>query len=307
MKRIFYLSAIAIASLIAFSSCKDDETEDYDDGAQIVNFTLNIAPYMVDGVSTNDVRTQLNNVWLLAFDSDGNCVDTRRVFGDVTMGESVSSRMFRGTNMKVVAVTNLLATFTPGRFTYDDLQNSMSYGFMTLNKRPVVNDIPMIGEIDGVTVPEADGTHIGTITVSRIAAEVRFKVTTSTPGYEIKTYALNNMPMAAYYFSQGEKTTWPVDDFMNMQPVEAVTGEVILAVAENLSGTVSGITSPKDKVTTRLAVCLEVVAEKEGAEATFRYFFGDNDTTDFNVARNRAYTLDMDIDFDDATDNRITR
>ncbi len=303
MKSKLLLSAVVAALPFCLLSCKK-EIDPPKPGDKIsVELTVRSAPYYVSGTETNDTRTSLDNVWILEFDADGNNVLAAKI-NTMELNKAFTQEVIAGTGMKLVVVANAgSASFTEGGMTYTQFAEMGYEGAMA-----TAADIPMTGS--GTATIDKEKQVIAAITVSRIASVVSFKFAAGGD-HEMSTFQLRNVPAKVYYLSQGDNSAWTADKFTDMASVAADGEEHTCIVGENLQGSVSGITDAKDKETEKLAMYVEVMASNEGTEATtesvFKYFFGENATTSFDVARNKEYTADVTIDFDDESDERISQ
>ena len=77
---------------------------------------------------------------------------------------------------------------------------------------------------------------------------------------------------------------------------------------ENPQGTVPSITDQRDKNADNAPACasyLMIRATRGSRILDYRIYLGENNTTDFNVGRNTAHTLDITISGDNEVDTRV--
>lgn len=303
MKNVFWLSAFFIISAI-FSSCsKDDEEQTtLPEGEKTsVNVSLNIAPINAVGTTMNDNRTSIENFWLLEFDQQGrNVAIVKELRFNINSPEAVE--LAAGANMKIVVLANVdkSIVFQLGKQTYEELKNAIYT--IPINSS---NSVPLVGE-QTVSITKENQT-LDAITLTRIAAELKFTVTNNSSDFKITSMSLKNI-YKMYYLSKGEISQGNIADYSEI--LCSIDEESYsYYIAENLMGTNSAITSDKEKVTDKLATFIEIVGERmsEGNKevATFKMFIGEN-AKDFNVKRNYSYNYEIALNLADKTDKRIT-
>lgn len=303
MKNVFWLSALIILSAI-FGSCSkdDDEQTIIPEGEKTsVSVSLSIAPINAMGTNVNDSRTSIENFWLLEFDEQGrNVAVVKELRFNINSPEAVE--LVAGSNMKLVVLANVdkSIVFQLGKQTYENFKNAIYT--ISVNSS---NSIPLVGE-QTVSITKENQT-LDAITLTRIAAELKFTVNNVSSDFRITSMSLKNL-YKMYYLSKGEISQGNIADYSET-PCTIGAESYTYYIAENLMGTNSGIASDKDKTTDKLATYIEIVGEKmsEGNKevATFKMFIGEN-AKDFNVKRNYAYSYDIDLNLADKSDQRVT-
>jgi len=111
--------------------------------------------------------------------------------------------------------------------------------------------------------------------------------------------------------SAGDLVTGDYDD--DMAPSNTGSGTYVFYVPENRQGTVSGIGTPKDKTMSNTSIpsairsygtYVEFTGTLSGAvggfsgDVTYKFFLGENNTTDFNVTRNKDYQITLSFTSD---------
>ncbi len=304
MKKLLYL--FVAAAVLSATACNGGGGENtIPAGEEVaVSMTLDIAPVSAGGEETADTRQSLNNVWILVFDKSGTNVMARKETR-FEIGKPVETRLISGPGLSIFIVANLDAgtSFQLGKMSLTEFMAALNSTNLTGPE-----SIPLSGAVNA-SIDKA-GQAVG-VTLSRIAAKLSFKFTFGGEGYTVKSMSVKNVPHYPYYVPQSGKTSWGPGDFKEVALALPFDQQYTIYTGENLMGTESGITSAKEKVTSKLAVCVEVVAEKAITDgrtvATFRFYPGENATTDFNVMRNSEYSYTETVDFSDESDKRITR
>ena len=83
----------------------------------------------------------------------------------------------------------------------------------------------------------------------------------------------------------------------------------IFYLPENLQGVVSKITDQRDKNLQNApdrATCILIEGDKDGRAIYYRIYPGENNTSDFNIRRNRHYTINATIQGENILDTRVS-
>ncbi len=140
------------------------------------------------------------------------------------------------------------------------------------------------------------------VTLMRTCAKVAYNITISD---DVKDMALQsvrfvNVPKRVALFKSA--TPNPDDeDYRNLPTVEIPGGRSFSGVAylnENLKGERDFITDPRDKTIASApanATLMLIRAQSGGVTYNYALYLGENTTTDFNVRRNTATTLNVNI------------
>ena len=157
--------------------------------------------------------------------------------------------------------------------------------------------LPMSAE---QTVSVRGDMHIN-VTLVRAVAKIDFSCTVAAefaPKLQIKSVRICNAPCSMSLFAPSHATT--SGDVADTTP-DAATGQTFSAsyyLLENRQGTVAGIGAQEGKnqtVAPEFATYIYIEGEADGVKVAYRIYPGENNTTDFNIVRNRVYNIDARI------------
>ena len=139
------------------------------------------------------------------------------------------------------------------------------------------------------------------VSLIRAVAKVNFSYTVAADfakSFHVKSVQFRSAPRSAalFDFSRAESSEAVAD----MPPVEtsATAYAATCYLLENRQGEVAGIGSQQQKDQTRApehATYIAIAGEADGTQVVYRIYLGENNTTDFNVGRNRVYNIDARI------------
>ena len=139
------------------------------------------------------------------------------------------------------------------------------------------------------------------VSLIRAVAKVNFSYTVAADfakSFHVKSVQFRSAPRSAalFDFSRAESSEAVAD----MPPVEASATAYAATcyLLENRQGEVAGIGSQQQKDQTRApehASYIAIAGEADGTQVVYRIYLGENNTTDFNVGRNRVYNIDARI------------
>ena len=124
------------------------------------------------------------------------------------------------------------------------------------------------------------------VSLVRAVAKVNFSYTVAADfakSFHVKSVQFRSAPRSAALF-----------DFSRAESSDAATCYLL----ENRQGEVAGIGSQRQKDQTRApehATYIAIAGEADGTQVVYRIYLGENNTTDFNVGRNRVYNIDARI------------
>lgn len=139
------------------------------------------------------------------------------------------------------------------------------------------------------------------VSLIRAVAKVNFSYTVAADfakSFHVKSVQLRSVPCSATFF--GSSRAENSETVADMPPVEtsATAYAVTCYLLENRQGEVAGIGSQQQKDQTRApehAIYIAIAGEADGTQVVYRIYLGENNTTDFNVSRNRVYNIDARI------------
>ena len=196
--------------------------------------------------------------------------------------------------------------------------NKLAFAAASEFKPTAETGIPMFGRIDMAKVNSV--VDPVTVKLDRLFAKVKFKLTSGFSGYTISGVQLKNVAANAYY--RPAQTT--AVDFPAIvtgtnpshvdYPSEAYkTEEYVWYVPENLrktATTTSNVLQRTIEKTDGKGAYIEVVGTRNtNTPVTYQFLLGDiaKAVGDYNVRRNYAYTLGVNIKGASLTDYRITQ
>lgn len=139
------------------------------------------------------------------------------------------------------------------------------------------------------------------VSLIRAVAKVNFSYTVAADfakTFCVKSVQLRSAPRSAALF--GSSRAESSETVADMPPVEtsATAYAATCYLLENRQGEVAGIGSQQQKDQTRApehATYIAIAGEADGTQVVYRIYLGANNTTDFNVGRNRVYNIDARI------------
>lgn len=139
------------------------------------------------------------------------------------------------------------------------------------------------------------------VSLIRAVAKVNFSYTVAADfakSFHVKSVQLRSAPRSAALF--GSSRAESSETVADMPPVEtsATAYAATYYLLENRQGEVAGIGSQQQKDQTRApehATYIAIAGEADGTQVVYRIYLGENNTTDFNVGRNRVYNIDARI------------
>lgn len=139
------------------------------------------------------------------------------------------------------------------------------------------------------------------VSLIRAVAKVNFSYTVAADfakSFHVKSVQFRSAPRSAALF--GSSRAENSETVADMPPVEtsATAYAATCYLLENRQGEVADIGSQQQKDQTRApehATYIAIAGEADGTQVVYRIYLGENNTTDFNVGRNRVYNIDARI------------
>ncbi len=150
-----------------------------------------------------------------------------------------------------------------------------------------------------------------TVALERCAAKLTLQISTAASygDFTLHSIQVTGVPRSLKLFATGKATAVSeVTDY----PKANLTGRSYSAdiyLPENMQGSVGSIADPRQRCRDNappLATCLHIEGEASGQKIDFYIYPGENTTTDFNIRRNRHYTLNATICGASSIDLRLT-
>lgn len=139
------------------------------------------------------------------------------------------------------------------------------------------------------------------VSLVRAVAKVNFTYTVApdfAKTFSVKSVQLCNVPRSAPLFSCSRAESVGAVTYVASVETAAATSTATYYLLENKQGQVTGIGSQQQKDQTRApeyATYIAIVGEADGIQVMYRIYLGENNTTDFNVERNRVYNINARI------------
>ena len=162
--------------------------------------------------------------------------------------------------------------------------------------------LPMMGK---VTLGES-ATSVK-VPMSFLVSKIKTTVTNSLSGFTISKVDLYNVPKHIYITS-ATNTSVKGGFWTSYDAKTTATGELVFYVPENKRGTVTTITSSRNKSwwdAPDKAMSMRIYGSASGKNIYYEIFPGANSTTDFNVARSTVYTINPTIKGSNGADLRV--
>lgn len=139
------------------------------------------------------------------------------------------------------------------------------------------------------------------VSLVRTVAKVNFSYTVAADfatTFRVKSIQLRCVPCSATFFgSNRAESAGAVTDLATTETTTD-TYTATFYLMENRQGQVAGIGTQQQKNETRApryATYIAITGEADGIKVMYRIYLGENNTTDFNVTRNRVYNIDARI------------
>lgn len=283
MKKIIY---VIVCMMLFGSACSDSDTESNPSGQAKQQVTLTFSPGEACTRMAAD-ETRIGDINLYLFPSNGSpawhlyIAPLRSVVLELPKGDYT-----------LYAVAN--AETDLGEQTRDYIR---TLRFEQDPDTPADGPFPMSAE---QTVTVSGDTKIS-VSLVRAVTKVNFSYTVAAefaPELEIKSVRICNAPCSMSLFATSRATT--SGDVADTNP-DADPGHTFSAsyyLLENRQGTVAGIGSQNGKnqsVAPEFATYIYIEGEADGVKVAYRIYPGENNTTDFNIVRNRVYNIDARI------------
>lgn len=293
--KVKYSTSILAIALALLSSCGKEEATDALRGEQAVVVKMGLT-------ATKSVLPQENEAAVTA--ATASYYELGYKVGESELGSDgyFHPTLYSGHSYNVYVAANM-----PG-FSFPMMESDLggitytlpeSFSFQTLN-----GSIPMSGYEDNFTPSDNDDGL--TITVTRLFARLEITVdrqSLADYGFSDASLSVKNINRRMLPFTRGfsSKALSAGDIAADGDLADEEDGKWIVYVPENMQGSCEGIGSAEDKVPSRtdnpsLCTYVELTAsisktdKTKAGTAKYRFYLGENSTTDFNVRKNHSYT-----------------
>lgn len=283
MKKILYS---IVCMLLFYSACSDSDIEPNPPGQAMQQVTLTFSPGEACTRMAAD-ETRIDDINLYLFPTGGS--PARHLY--LTPQRAIVLELPKG-DYTLYAVAN--AGTDLGEQTQDYVRS------LRFDRDPDAlagGPFPMSAE-QAVSVR---GDMRLDVTLVRAVAKVNFSCTVAAEfasKLEIKSVRICNAPCSVSLFAPSRAAA--SGDVADTTP-DASPGQTFSAsyyLYENRQGTVAGIGSQDGKnqsVAPEEATYIYIEGEADGVKVAYRIYPGENNTTDFNIVRNRVYNIDARI------------
>ena len=175
--------------------------------------------------------------------------------------------------------------------------------------------LPMSAVTTVAIAPDKGTVTLPTLSVRRTVAKIAYniRVADKVPDLELRSVRLCSVPGRTTLFTPASTPSTSEKDFTDAPLVELPDAarrscSGVQYLFENPQGTVPSITDQRDKNADNAPACasyLMIRATRGSRILDYRIYLGENNTTDFNVGRNTAHTLDITISGDNEVDTRV--
>lgn len=143
-------------------------------------------------------------------------------------------------------------------------------------------------------------TQVG-VELVRTVAKVDFSYTVAADfrsAFSIRSVRLCNVPRFAAFFDEGCIATAEECTATKTVPADNDGHSAVYYLPENLQGENASIPGQEQKNESNApeyATYILIEGEADGLHVVYRIYLGENDTSDFNIARNRVYRIEVRI------------
>ena len=187
----------------------------------------------------------------------------------------------------------------------------------TIERQEEYATLPMSAVMTVAIAPDKENNTVTlpTLSVRRTVAKIAYniRVADKVPDLELRSVRLCSVPGHTTLFTPASTPLTSEKDFTDAPLVELPDAarrscSGVQYLFENPQGTVPSITDQRDKNADNAPACasyLMIRATRGSRILDYRIYLGENNTTDFNVGRNTAHTLDITISGDNEVDTRV--
>lgn len=284
MKKIFY---ILICMMLFCCACSDSEPEP-NPATQAQQITMTFQCGAMSPTRAAPADTRIDDINLYLFPVNGGLA--RHIY--IAPVQSVVLELPKG-DYTLYAIANL------GRDTGDRAQDIVRT--LRVERDPFALEnapFPMSAQ-QPVSVR---GDMQIAVSLIRTVAKVNFSYTVAADFakiFSVKSVQLRSVPLNVALFGSNRADAAGV--VADMEKVLSATGTEYNAtyyLLENRQGQVAGIGSQQQKDEAHApeyATYIAVAGEADGIQIMYRIYLGENNTTDFNVVRNRVYNINARI------------
>ncbi|WP_321518663.1 DUF4906 domain-containing protein [uncultured Bacteroides sp.] len=310
-----------------------------DNSAAVIS--LNVKQQASDQVRTRAFDdSSISNLYILVYNGNGSLIGYKYLSSYTS---SIQMDVNSGTNCTIYSIANLGSTPVLNAQTAntESALKAMMCGPVTTLNGVITNErLTMSGSIKGITLLGKGSTNyvnsVGTITISRLVAKNTFTVT-AISGITITGYSIKNLPKYEYLVARPNANESFADDIavgndalvserfdVSTTPASSISN-LTFYMFENRRGgraAVNGSTGTssaqkeKGMYAPNNATYMEIYAtgtltstdvRARFTSATYRIYFGADNSQNYNVKRNGSYNYNVNITGATDIDTRVTK
>ena len=260
-------------------------------------------------VLTDDsIETKITSITLAVYAEDGSLVEKRYVtsgFDDIRymLGTDETFRVYAVANMGDMRAS--FPSALPDSYALEDFTYSIP-GYTSASDGINARGIPMAGQLVYTTDEGSAGE--GQIVMTRLLSKLQVHLACRWPGtlHTVKIYNLNRTLKPFGISAAASEMDILDEQEIHIPEADAKEGDFLFYIPENRQGDIPAITAPADKSRDNDAVTgkdlktyMEAVVTGipgDGADGTvtYRSYLGSNNSSDFNIGRNRRYVWNVE-------------
>lgn len=318
-----FTASVFLAMAVVCGSCRQDDWEKgvIEEGRPA---TIRLK---VKSVEEMDVATRtaeeypINDLHVLVYNSDGELIGQK--YQETGSDITVNTQSANGCTVYAIANTAKSDLFAGADIHSETYLKKMVCSISAWDELES-KSLPMTGKS---SVDISAGSQSLSMEVSRMAAKVTLNIGVKpSSGITIKSYKISNVPLCSYYIPRPLGTEIDTDDAAAGEDAPTKTADwansavISLAAAtttvdktfymfENRRGVVNTIKEEKNKnqkAAPDHATYIEIYGSASNKlELVWRVYLGANNTSNFNIKRNCAYTYNITLS-DTYSDTRVT-
>jgi len=328
------LSFLCVGAVLSVLTCCAEDApvaDESDTEAAAAVIRLDVRPNTPSDISTRAVdETTIHDLHILVYNSAGELTGQSYL---TTTPYTVTARSGTGCKIYAIANTGDASLFSGAVADTEEKLKNLTANISSWNEITSSSYLLMTGS-KAVDIVAGESTLTDGMTVSRLAAKVTLTVgIASGSGVTISGYRIYGVPKKSYYVPRPLGTEGDETDTESIRAEDAClptnsenwtnSGEISLSdvtsfnstfyMYENRAGVNVAITAQKDKVKSNVsgtpadsAAYVIIYGKATGySSLSWKIYLGANNTTNFNIKRNKQYTYTITLKPND-TDTRIT-
>jgi hypothetical protein len=320
-----------LCSVLLLTACVN-ETLTIDDsylpeGYGLLSLSLKNAEADNNIVGTRVSESQVHDLHVLIYDDSGALV-IRRYYSTSLASYVIPVPDGSGYTVYAIANTGSDDTFTDDNASTMTKLESLTTSISAWNTIGTASYMLASAKATSVTVDKTRDDNECSLSLKRLAAKITINIAAASGQYvNIESFKIGNLPSKSYYVAHplstedvatdvsgeaGTDATATTDTWLSIPSQTTITDNAVTGFSfymfENRRGVNSGITAQKDKGAVNApnnATYIEIEGETHQNKGVWRVYLGANNTSNFNIKRNTAYTYNITLT-PTATDTRVT-